>query len=125
VHGWISEEKVEKRMNAINAFEDLLAFDNNTVILKFFLHLSKDQQKLELEERLNEPDKYWKHNAGDWEQREHWDEYMRCYEDVLNWSKTPWTVVPVDDRWYRDYVVSKAIVEALEALNMSYPEMEE
>lgn len=125
VHGWISEERVEKRMNAINAFEDLLTFDNNTVVLKFFLHLSKKQQKLELEERLNEPDKYWKHNDGDWEQRKHWNEYMRCYEDVLNWSKTPWTIVPVDERWYRDYVVSKAIVEALEALKMSYPEMKE
>ena len=111
-------------MNAINAFEELLAFDNNTLVLKFFLHLSKDQQKLELQERLDEPDKYWKHNAGDWEQRKYWDKYMKCYEDVLNWSKIPWTITPVDERWYRDYIVSKTIVEALEALNMEYPPLE-
>ena len=123
VHGWISEERVQQRMKAINAFEELLAFDNNTVVLKFFLHLSKDQQKLELEERLNEPDKFWKHNSGDWKEREHWDEYMSCYEDVLNWSTIPWTIVPVDDRWYRDVVVSKTIVEALEKLEMTYPAM--
>ena len=124
VHGWVSEEHVQKRMQAINAFEELLQFDNNTVVLKFFLHLSKDQQAIELQERIDEPDKYWKHNDNDWKEREHWDEYMRCYQDVLNWSAIPWHIVPVDERWYRDYVVSKAIVEALEALNMEYPPLE-
>lgn len=121
VHGWISEEKVEKRMAAINAFEELLQFDNNTVILKFFLNISHEQQKLELQERIDDPEKHWKYNAADWEERKHWDEYMRCYEDVLNDSKIPWHVVPVDQRWYRDYVMTGIVIEALENLNMEYP----
>ena len=121
VHGWISEERVAMRMNAINAFEELLAFDNNTVVLKFYLHLSKEQQALELQERIDEKDKHWKHNPGDWEERKHWPDYMRCYEYVLNNSTIPWTITPVDVRWYRDYIVSKTIVEALERLNMEYP----
>ena len=125
VHGWIDEERVEKRMNAINAFEELLTFDNRTTILKFYLHLSYEQQALELQERIDERKKNWKHNPGDWKEREHWDEYMRCYEDVLNRSKTPWHIIPVDERWYRDYLVSKTISETLEKLEMSWPELEE
>ncbi|MEL7220048.1 MAG: PPK2 family polyphosphate kinase [Bacteroidota bacterium] len=124
VHGWISEEHVEKRMAAINAFEELLAVDNNTLILKFFLNISHEQQELELQERLDEPDKYWKHNAGDWEERKHWDKYMNCYEDVLNWSKIPWHIIPVDSRWYRDYLMTDIVVKAMEELNMEYPPLE-
>lgn len=121
VHQWIDEKTVDLRFEAINAFEKLLAFDNNTVILKFFLHISYDQQTLELQQRIDEHDKHWKHNSGDWKEREHWDKYMRCYEDMLNRSAIPWTVVPVDERWYRDYIVAKTIVDALEKLNMDYP----
>lgn len=124
VHGWISEEQVQKRMAAINAFEELLQFDNNTLILKFFLNISQDQQVLELQERLDDPTKHWKHNESDWKEREHWDEYMRCYEDVLNWSKLPWHVVPVDQRWYRDYVMTDIVLKALKDLKMEYPPLE-
>jgi PPK2 family polyphosphate:nucleotide phosphotransferase len=125
VHGWISEEHVQKRMAAINAFEELLTFDNNTLILKFFLNISHEQQELELKERLNEHDKHWKHNKSDWEERKHWDKYMQCYEDVLNWSKIPWHVIPVDQRWYRDYLMTEIVIDALEGLNMQYPPLEE
>ncbi len=121
VHHWIDEPRVDKRIQAINAFEELLAFDNNTSVLKFYLHISKDQQKKELQQRLTEPDKYWKNNADDWKERELWDDYMRCYEDVINRSNIPWTVTPVDQRWYRDYVISKTILEALEKLDLAYP----
>ncbi len=121
VHGWIDEHQVDQRMAAINAFENLLTFDNNTLIFKFYLHISYDQQKLELEERLNESDKHWKHNDSDWKERERWDEYMRCYEDAINRSELPWTIVPVDKRWYRNYVIAKAMVEAMEKLDMQYP----
>ena len=121
VHGWIDEERVQLRMQSINAFEKLLQYDNNTLILKFFLNISKDQQKEELQERIDEADKHYKHNANDWKEREHWDAYMRCYEDVFNWSEIPWHIVPVDQRWYRDYVMSGIVLEALQGLDLRYP----
>lgn len=121
VHGWIDEEKVEKRIAAINAFESLLQFDNQTLILKFFLNISKEEQEEQLKERIDDPTKRWKHNDGDWEERKLWDKYMVAYEAILNKSEIEWTIVPVDKRWYRDYVVSKRVCEALEALNLSYP----
>lgn len=124
VHKWISEERVEKRMQSINAFEELLAYDNHTQVCKFFLHISKEQQQIELQQRLDDPTKYWKHNAGDWRERELWPDYMRCYEDALNRSSIPWTVVPVDERWYRDYVIAKTLVERLEQLDMKFPPLE-
>ena len=124
VHQWIDEERVDKRIAAINAFEELLEFDNNTHVLKFYLHLSYEQQELELQERIDEPKKNWKHNDNDWKEREHWDEYMRCYEDVINRSAIPWTIVPVDDRWYRNYIIAKTIVERLESLAMEFPPLE-
>ena len=123
VHGWIDEQTVDRRMQSINAFENLLAYDNNTVILKFYLHLSKDQQKEELRERLDEPDKYYKHNDGDWSEREYWDEYRAAYNDVINRSEVPWHIIPVDKRWYRDYLMTDIIVQALEGLNMVWPEL--
>ncbi len=124
VHKWITEEQVQKRMAAINMFEELLQFDNNTVVLKFFLNISYDQQIIELQQRIDDPEKHWKHNAGDWKERKHWEEYMRCYEDVLNNSTIPWHVVPVDQRWYRDYLMTGIVLEALEGLNMQYPPLE-
>ncbi|MEN0004053.1 MAG: PPK2 family polyphosphate kinase [Bacteroidota bacterium] len=125
VHGWIDEQRVDMRFDAINAFERLLELDNNTKVLKFFLNISYDQQAIELQERIDEADKHWKHNPNDWKEREHWDKYMVAYEDVLNRSAIPWTVVPVDERWYRDYVVAKKIVETLESLDMAYPPLNE
>ncbi|MBK9491308.1 MAG: polyphosphate kinase, partial [Haliscomenobacter sp.] len=124
VHKWIDEERVKKRIASINTFEELLAYDNNTIIFKFMLHISKEQQEVELNQRLNEKEKFWKHNANDWKEREHWAEYMRCYEDVLNQSSIPWTIVPVDQRWYRDYVISKTMVEKLETLDLAYPPLQ-
>lgn len=124
VHGWIDEERVQKRMNAINAFEELLEFDNDTKILKFYLHISYEQQELELKERLAEADKLWKHNDGDWKEREHWDEYISCYEYAINQSSIPWSIIPVDDRWYRDYLISKKVCETMEAMDLKYPTLQ-
>ncbi len=122
VHKWIDEERVDKRIQAINAFEQLLAFDNHTQVFKFFLHISKEQQGIELQQRIDDPTKHWKHNEGDWRERELWPEYMRCYEDALNrCAAIPWTVVPVDQRWYRDYVIAKTMVAQLEKLDLKYP----
>ena len=92
VHKWIDEETVDRRIKAINAFEELLTFDNSTIIFKFYLHLSKEQQAIELRERIDEKEKHWKHNDNDWKEREHWEEYMRCYEDVINRSSIPWII---------------------------------
>ncbi len=113
VHGWIDEERVNARFEAINAFEKLLITDNNTVILKFFLNISYEQQEIELQQRIDDPKKNYKHNDGDWEERKFWSKYMSAYEDVLNRSEIPWHVIPVDKRWYRDYLMSKIIVQAL------------
>ena len=121
VHKWIDEERVQNRMNAINAFENLLTFDNHTTVLKFYLHISFEQQEKELRERIDEADKRWKHNDGDWEERKLWDEYMRCYEYAIHQSEIPWTIVPVDERWYRDYIIAKKVCEALENMNLAYP----
>ena len=121
VHGWISEERAERRMKSINAFEELLQYDNDTTILKFYLHLSYDEQKKQLMERIDEPKKNYKYNAGDWEERTHWKRYRECYDTVLNESALPWIITPVDQRWYRNYVISKAVAEAMEAMDLQYP----
>jgi PPK2 family polyphosphate:nucleotide phosphotransferase len=123
VHGWIDETRVSKRMAAINAFENLLQFDNQTVVLKFFLHISPEAQAQQLMERVETPEKRWKHNDDDWAERKLWDNYMNAYENVLNNSEITWTITPVDKRWYRDYVVSKTVCEALEKLNPKFPEV--
>ncbi|MEM6397464.1 MAG: PPK2 family polyphosphate kinase [Bacteroidota bacterium] len=124
VHGWIDEDRVKMRMEAINMFERLLVEDNNTTILKFFLNISHSQQEVELNERLHEPDKFYKHNPGDWEERRHWDKYMNAYEDILNWSEIPWHVIPVDQRWYRDYLMTDIVVKAMEDMKMEWPKLE-
>jgi len=121
VHGWIDQKRVEQRMKAINAFEELLAFDNDTLILKFYMHISYAEQEKQLLQRLNDPEKMWKHNPGDWEERKLWDKYMEAYEYAFNNSSIPWYICPVDNRWYRDYFIAKTLVEALENLDMKMP----
>jgi len=113
VHGWIDMARVGKRMNAINAFEELLEFDNNTKIFKFYMHISKEEQRVQLQERIDDPEKRWKHNDGDWKEREHWDQYMEAYEYAINNSTTPWHICPVDQRWYRNYFIAKTLVDNL------------
>lgn len=121
VHGWIDENRVGQRMKAINAFEELLAFDNKTLVIKFYLHISKDEQEKQLRQRMEDPEKFWKHNPGDWKERELWDKYMDCYEYAINNSSIPWHICPVDNRWYRDYFIAKVMVEQMEKLDMEMP----
>jgi len=123
VHGWIDEKRVSKRIDAINAWEDLLQFDNNTTVLKFYMHLSKDRQLEKLTERIEVPRKQFKHNDSDWEERNHWDKYRAAYEDVINRSTTPWIIAPVDQRWYRNYFIAKKVLETLEGMNLEYPKL--
>lgn len=124
VHQWIDMDRVKKRMAAINAFEDLLQFDNDTHIFKFYMHISFEEQEIQLQQRLDDPTKYWKHNPGDWEERKLWDQYMKAYEYAIQESTTPWYICPVDKRWYRDYFIVKTLVDALEKLDMHLPEPE-
>jgi PPK2 family polyphosphate:nucleotide phosphotransferase len=112
-----------KRYDHINNFEKLLA-DEGTTILKFFLHISKDEQKRRLENRLHNPHKQWKFNPADLDERRRWDDYMQAYEDALrrcSQKHAPWYVVPADRKWVRNWVVSDVLVRTLEELDMQYP----
>lgn len=113
----------EKRYDHINNFERMLA-DSGTRILKFYLHIDRDEQKERFEERLERPDKNWKFSRGDLKVRDQWDDYMAAYEDVLTLCNTeyaPWHIVPANRKWYRNFVIMNTIVETLEDMNLSYP----
>ena len=122
VHKWIDEKQVNARIEAINAFEQLVTRDSNTTILKFYMHISKERQEKKLQERIDIPRKQWKHNVGDWEQRKWWDDYMLCYQDAINrCSAIPWHIVPCDQRWYRNYFVASKVLETLKEMNPVSP----
>ena len=118
-------DKVWKaRYDQINEFERLLA-DTGTTVLKFFLYISKDEQKKRLQERLDDPEKHWKFRRGDLEDRALWDDYMKAYEDLLARTSTdhaPWYVIPADKKWYRNLVIASVLVETLDKLDIGRPE---
>lgn len=123
VHGVIDQETAERRFEEICHFEKYLT-DNYTVVLKFFLHISKDFQQKKLQARLENPEKNWKFSEADLKERKFWDRYQECYSDVLSRCSTkaaPWHIVPADHRWFRDYLVLSTIVETLETLPLAYP----
>ena len=123
VHGRISRPVWERRYGEINSFERSLS-EEGTTILKFFLHLSRGEQKRRLKERLDDRTKQWKFRESDIEERRRWPEYMVAYEEALTKTSTrwaPWFVVPSDRRWLRDLIVSQQIVRTLEGFRMSYP----
>ncbi|MBN2003572.1 MAG: polyphosphate kinase 2 family protein [Anaerolineae bacterium] len=123
VHNLVPPEIWGRRYEQINHFEQMLA-EEGTTILKFFLHISKEEQKARLQARLDEPEKRWKFNVGDLAERALWDEYRRAYEDALGRTSTPWApwyVVPADRKWYRDLVIGTVVVETLQSLEMQYP----
>lgn len=127
VHNIVPLEVVEKRYDQINAFEKHLA-DNGTTILKFYLHIDKNEQKERLQARLDDPSKHWKFRLGDLQERKLWPEYMQAFEDVLSKTSTehaPWTIVPANRKWYRDLVICTMLVKTLEDLKMSYPTSDE
>lgn len=111
------------RYEQINAFERVLA-ENNIILLKFFLHISKQEQKARLEARLREPAKNWKFDPSDLEMRAHWKEFQQAYEDAINRCSipcAPWHIVPANRKWYRNYVVAHTVVGALDRLKMKWP----
>jgi PPK2 family polyphosphate:nucleotide phosphotransferase len=127
VRGLVPKEVWKKRYDQINDFERLLA-ENGTLILKFFLYISPEEQKERLQERLDDPLKRWKFRLGDLEDRKLWPEYQKAYEDLLartSRDEAPWYVVPADKKWYRNLVVATVLVEALEGLKLADPQPEE
>lgn len=122
VHNWCDEDTAKKRMNAINDFEKLIQDHNNTHILKFYLHVSPEEQHERLTERMQDPAKMWKYNAKDFEEAKLWDVYMKMYEDCFEHCDKPeWTVVPADQNWYKEYIIAKALRDLLKDLDMKFP----
>jgi len=124
VHDIVPEDVWKKRYDQINDFERLLA-DEGTTIRKFFLHVSKQEQAKRFLARLDRPQKRWKFNPGDLEEREYWDDYIAAFEDVLSKTSTPWApwyVVPADRKWYRNLVVASVVLDSLKSLDMQFPE---
>jgi PPK2 family polyphosphate:nucleotide phosphotransferase len=123
VHRWISEKVAVRRLKQIRHFEHLLSSEGTRVV-KFFLHISKEEQKRRLEERLADQKKWWKVDLKDLEERKEWKRYMRVYEEVIRETSTeesPWYVVPADHKWYRDWVIAKVVAETLEEMNPRFP----
>jgi len=117
----------ENRYEDINHFEKYLT-NNGTVIIKFFLHVSKEVQKERFLDRINDPTKNWKFTINDINERQHWDKYMDAYEDILQETSTdwaPWYVIPANKKWFMRTAVSEIIIRTLESLNLSYPEITE
>lgn len=114
----------KRRYEHIRGFERMLT-DEGTTIVKFFLHISRDEQRARLQERLDNPAKHWKFEHGDIAERAHWNAYTEAYEQAISETSTdraPWYIVPSDRKWYRNLVVSQVLIDELAALQMSYPE---
>lgn len=122
VHKWCDDETARKRMNAINDFEKLLKDHNNTHILKFYLHISPEEQHERLSERMKDPAKMWKYNEKDFEEAKLWEDYMAAYEDCFNNCNSPeWTIVPADQNWYKEFLIATQLRDLLKGLDMQFP----
>jgi PPK2 family polyphosphate:nucleotide phosphotransferase len=123
VHGLVPRSVWSQRYDQINAFEEILA-RNDTHVLKFYLHISKKEQLKRLQARLDDPDRHWKTDPADFEERKHWDDYMRAYEAAISKCSTsyaPWFVIPANKKWFRNYAISQILVEELSSLHLAFP----
>jgi PPK2 family polyphosphate:nucleotide phosphotransferase len=123
VHGLVDESTWRRRYRHINHFEALLE-DAGTRVVKLFLHISREEQARRLQARLDDPTKRWKFNRGDLAERERWDDYQAAYEETIAHTSTehaPWYVIPADRKWFRNWAVSRIVIEALEAMDPRYP----
>lgn len=123
VHSLVPKKVWSRRYERINEFEKLLA-DEGTTIIKFFLHISKDEQKRRLQARLDDKKRHWKFSVADLAERKLWDDYQEAYEDALRKCSTPdapWYIVPSDHKWFRNWVLSDTIARTLDKLRMDYP----
>jgi len=137
VHNYLKSQKIpeeligkniwQKRFEQINNFEKYL-YENGTVIIKFFLQVSKDEQKKRFIERIDDPAKNWKFSRADIEERKYWNEYQRCFEDAINATSkkhSPWYIIPADKKWFSRFAVSEIMVEAMKNLKLDYPQLSE
>jgi len=127
VHDLVPKNSWFRRYEQINNFEQFLT-ENDTVILKFYLHISRDEQARRLQARLDDPNKHWKFSKSDLKERKLWDDYMAAYTDALQKCSTqyaPWYVIPANNKWYRNYVIAQIIVETLNNIAPQYPSPEE
>lgn len=123
VHSLVPREVWSRRYEHINAFERMLS-DSGTVVMKFFLHISRDEQKSRLQERLEDPSKNWKMDLADLHERKFWPGYMEAYSQALTRCSTPhapWHLIPADRKWYRDYAIARAVERRLNGLKLRYP----
>jgi PPK2 family polyphosphate:nucleotide phosphotransferase len=123
VHKLVPKKVWTARYKQINDFEHMLS-DNGVVILKFFLHISKDEQKQRLEDRLTDREKNWKFRAGDLDDRRQWDDFTKAYQGILERTSTdsaPWYIVPADDKKVRDWLIARTIADCMEGLGLEYP----
>jgi PPK2 family polyphosphate:nucleotide phosphotransferase len=123
VHGSLSKKELARRFDEINAFEKMLV-RNGVVILKFFLHISKGEQRDRLQTRLDDPTKFWKASPSDMKERMYWDKYVEAYEDVFSHSSSesaPWYIIPANKKWYRNVRISQILVDTLTGLKLKYP----
>jgi PPK2 family polyphosphate:nucleotide phosphotransferase len=123
VNGWITPDQTEQRYLQINDFERMLV-ETGTVVLKFMLHISKEEQRIRLQERLDDPTKHWKFAAGDLDVRKQWDSYQRAYGAAIAATGTrwaPWTIVPADSKTHRNLAIATAVIETLKSLKLRYP----
>lgn len=125
VNKTITDDNLKSRARMINEFEEHLVREG-TVILKFYLHISKDEQKIRLEERISNKLKQWKYNASDFETRKNWDKYMKTYQFIFkSCNKVKWTIIPSDKNWYKEYLVAKLVAETLTKMKLKLPEIQE
>jgi PPK2 family polyphosphate:nucleotide phosphotransferase len=122
VHKWCDDKTAQKRMKAINDFEKLIQEHNNTQILKFYLHVSPEEQQGRLQERTHDPAKMWKYNEKDFEEAKLWDVYMQMYQDCFDNCNDPeWTIVPADQNWYKEYIIASKLRDVMKGLQMQFP----
>ena len=125
VHKLAAEKVWTERYRMITDFEYLLSVENNTKILKFFLHISKEEQLARFKKRLDEPKRHWKISEADYSEREYWDDYLDAFDDLMSRTSTahaPWYIIPSDHKWFRDLAIAKILVSAFEEMKMSQPE---
>ncbi len=123
----ITAKTCQKRYRQINDFEKMLV-ENDIIVIKLFLHISKSEQKTRLEKRLRKPQKQWKFSMADLEARKKWGDFSCIYEETLSKTSTshaPWHIIPADDKLYRNYLVSRLLLEVFESLNLNYPDLDQ